>query len=636
MEKFNFGHLFINMIKTLTNNNESCVQNGGWLSGWYDIQRGVKQGCPVSPLLFLLVVEIMALKIRNNKEIAGLSLSKNEVIMQVIKILQYCDDTTIIVKNEKELAAAIKDIDDFSHISGLELNKTKSYGMWIGTSKHNTDKPGEISWVNPGELIKILGIYFSSMREASDIEKNWETRIQRIKCIMKLWQKRESSVYGKIIICKTFLLSQISYVIQCLSLPVKVLAEIDSLFFKFIWQAKPSESRAREKVKRAVLCRDVENGGLNMIKCSDQQKVFLLKWIQRSVFKSKPSNHNNSKLIDLYFNPMGGLKYISSFNIPYNNITFPSFIPRFWRDAVSALFDLKKGETTTTPESISDILREPLFNNVNIKYKGTTLFFREWVKAGVTNIFHLLQDGTCMSLTQLRVKVGNYGAYFLDFNALWNAVPLQWKRKLGDANPTVLEEDVFSDSSSNIIDTLSKLNNTNKCIRQFLINDTTSICGRMFWKNKMNTDVMENFRIAQEATKESRLRLLHFKILHNILPTNIQLKKMGIKASDSCDFCGELDVVEHMIIYCPILRGYWETVFNTIFSRTNIRLERSDANILFGIRKTDMSGNLKQYRIINHILLIAKMCISKARAAKSTRIDIFFESELQFRDQYLC
>ena len=235
LQKFNFGNHFIHMIQTLTKNNESCVQNGGWLTGWYDVQRGVKQGCPVSPLLFLLVVEIMALKIRNNKDIAGINLSKNNIILQIMKILQYCDDTTILVKDEKELAAAIKDIDEFSIISGLHLNKSKSFGMWIGKSKHNVSTPGEISWIKPGELIKILGIYFSSVKEASNIEKNWIDRINRIKSIMKFWQKRESSVLGKILICKTFLLSQISYVIQSLSLPDGVLAEIDTLFFKFIW-----------------------------------------------------------------------------------------------------------------------------------------------------------------------------------------------------------------------------------------------------------------------------------------------------------------------------------------------------------------------------------------------------------------
>ena len=75
--------------------------------------------------------------------------------------------------------------------------------MWIGRSKHNTSTPGDIQWVKTGESIKDLGIYFNSLQEASKIEKNWTERIEKIKILMKRWQKREMSLYGKIIICKT-------------------------------------------------------------------------------------------------------------------------------------------------------------------------------------------------------------------------------------------------------------------------------------------------------------------------------------------------------------------------------------------------------------------------------------------------
>ena len=633
LRKFNFGTNFIQMVQTLTNNNESCVQNGGWLTGWYGLQRGVKQGCPVSPLLFLLVVEIMAIKIRNNKDITGIALSKNNIRLQIIKILQYCDDTTLLVKDEKELAAAIKDIDEFKIISGLELNKTKSFGMWIGKSKGNTNTPGEISWVKPGELIKILGIYFSSMKEASDIDKNWIYRIEKIKAIMRQWQKRESSVLGKIIICKTFLLSQISYVIQSLSLPEKVLTEIDTLFFKFIWQAKFSEKKAREKVKRAVMCRTIDKGGLEMIKSSDQQKVFLLKWLKSNILEQKETNLKNSNIIDIYFKPFGGLKYMTSFSIKEEDLTFPSYIPRFWRDAIRALLLLKNGEQPPSPVEVKDILQEPLFNNANIKYKKSPLFFKEWINAGITHVYHMVENGNLNTLTQLRPKIGNYGAYIFEYNALWNAIPPLWKEKIS-SNSVEIDNNINHVNSVN--DTILKLNNNNKSIRHLLNNDTSNICGRSFWKNRTDFDIIDNYKIANESTKESRLRVLHFKILHNILPTNIQLKKMGIKNSELCEFCGEREVIEHMLIYCPKLRGFWEMVFNNIFVRTRIRVQRTDAHILFGIRKESLTCNQKQYRIINHIILIAKMCISKARAFNINIVNVIFEAELATREMYLC
>ena len=117
--------------------------------------------------------------------------------------------------------------------------------MWIGKEKESSDSPGVISWVKSGENLKILGIYFNARQEASDIENNWKERIEEIEVVMKRWQSHEPSLYGKVIICKTFLLSKISFILQSQSLPENVLTEIDTLFFKFIWQTKNSHRKAR-------------------------------------------------------------------------------------------------------------------------------------------------------------------------------------------------------------------------------------------------------------------------------------------------------------------------------------------------------------------------------------------------------
>ena len=108
LERFNFGNHFINMTKTLIKNNKSCVQNGGWLSDWFNIERGIKQGCCVSPLLFILVVEMMAIKIRSDESISGLSINKGSYNTNLIKILQHCDDTRLCLKSSNELMSAIQ------------------------------------------------------------------------------------------------------------------------------------------------------------------------------------------------------------------------------------------------------------------------------------------------------------------------------------------------------------------------------------------------------------------------------------------------------------------------------------------------------------------------------------------------
>ena len=130
LEFFNFGPYFINLIKTIMENTESSVTNGGWISSFFRTERGIRQGCSVSPLLFILVVEILAIKLRTNEDIQGLKINDSDS-ESILKILQYADDMTLFIKKSKDLLLAIVDIEMFGSITGLHLNKKKSNGMWI-------------------------------------------------------------------------------------------------------------------------------------------------------------------------------------------------------------------------------------------------------------------------------------------------------------------------------------------------------------------------------------------------------------------------------------------------------------------------------------------------------------------------
>ena len=90
-------------------------------------------------------------------------------------------------------------------------------------------------------------------------------------------KKREISLYGRIILCKKFLLSQINFVIQSLDLAGQVLTEINSrpIFFKCIWRKRGSNKRVFEKIKKKIFCLEDKQGGLKMISVKDQEKVFL-------------------------------------------------------------------------------------------------------------------------------------------------------------------------------------------------------------------------------------------------------------------------------------------------------------------------------------------------------------------------
>ena len=93
-EAFNFGSDFLHWIKTSYKNVQSCTINNGTASSYFPLERGVRQGDPLSPYLFIVVVETLAIAIRQNQRIRGISIENEEP-----KILQYADDITAVLSD---------------------------------------------------------------------------------------------------------------------------------------------------------------------------------------------------------------------------------------------------------------------------------------------------------------------------------------------------------------------------------------------------------------------------------------------------------------------------------------------------------------------------------------------------------
>ena len=92
LRKFNFSNEFIDWIKVFYSGRKSYVSNYGNLTRPLNMERGIFQGCPISPYLFLLVIESMALAIRQNPNIQGIPVAENE-----LKISLLADDSTCFI-----------------------------------------------------------------------------------------------------------------------------------------------------------------------------------------------------------------------------------------------------------------------------------------------------------------------------------------------------------------------------------------------------------------------------------------------------------------------------------------------------------------------------------------------------------
>ena len=202
LKYFNFGPSLIAWIKLFYTDITSSVQNNGWSSDFFNLNRGVRQGCPLSPYLFLLCVEVLGNKVRNDNQIKGIKVMNTEC-----KLSQYADDTTMILDGSKpSFTRAISVLDEFALVSGLKVNYEKTECLWIGTRLFSPDvyfsgKP--IKWAV--EKVFALGVWFSVINQSMQV--NFIERLENMKKILNSWTARRLTLLGKITIIKSLAVS---------------------------------------------------------------------------------------------------------------------------------------------------------------------------------------------------------------------------------------------------------------------------------------------------------------------------------------------------------------------------------------------------------------------------------------------
>ena len=90
-------------------------------------------------------------------------------------------------------------------------------------------------------------------------------------------------MFGKVLVIKVFGLSLFIYVMKSIGLPLTILQRINKMFFSFIWKRNFKEGRTFERIKRKVLCTEVEEDGLNMIDIHAMQECFMIKWCLKMI-----------------------------------------------------------------------------------------------------------------------------------------------------------------------------------------------------------------------------------------------------------------------------------------------------------------------------------------------------------------
>ena len=137
-----------NMIEQLYKDTRSNVLVNSFITRRIQQERGVKQGCPVSALLFILAIEPLLELLRSSSSLTGIAKGKLKK-----KIIAYADDVTMLVENEEQLKQAIQTVEDFGKSTQFALNadKTEQFDL----NRRNED-----------QKIKLLGLYLFSNQKS--------------------------------------------------------------------------------------------------------------------------------------------------------------------------------------------------------------------------------------------------------------------------------------------------------------------------------------------------------------------------------------------------------------------------------------------------------------------------------------
>lgn len=276
MHKFGFGERWCLWIKEcISTTSLSFFINGAPTAKIFP-QKGLRQGDPISPFLFNIVVEVLNILMENATEegyIRGIKVGREGVI---ISHLQFADDTIFFCNNDLEEILNIKRLLRwFQHMSGLKINFEKSMLCGVKVQDQTVQDLANILGCKEGKLpMKYLGLPLGANPNRL---QTWQLVIDAVKKKLKPWKRRHISIGGRCTLIKSTLGNLPVYYMSIFRMPVAIANIIEKIQRQFLW-GDSEEKRKLHLVKWDKVTKNKKFGGLGVKRLLEHNSALLAKW----------------------------------------------------------------------------------------------------------------------------------------------------------------------------------------------------------------------------------------------------------------------------------------------------------------------------------------------------------------------
>ena len=576
LQVFKFGESFIKWIRLIYTDVTSCIINDGHTSGYFKIGRGVRQGDPLSAFLFIIALELLSHTLREDKKIEGVKIGNEE-----IKLVQFADDTSPILKDRKSIKPLFNLLDTFAKVSGLIINVEKTEVMWIGKKMSSIEKIEFLPQTKAS--IKLLGVAIAENEDMMS-ELNIEQKLRELSATFNLWNQRNLTIEGRILLAKSIGFSKFNYIASVINISKPFIKRIESCLYKFIW-------KGNDKVRRNTIIQDYKNGGLKMLDLDTAQRKQCVKWIQRFLEPNIMSPWKS--VLNQYMKPYGDLNLILFSNFDEKEVS--TYLPNFYQ---SMLHHWKAFYT-----SKNDYGKQHLWFNEEIKIKGKCVFEKEMNDIGIETLSDLYsKDGKAVPFNTWVEKGLNPNKYFK-----WRAlISCTWSKRLHAHKPEKPTPNKIMNNGKDI--EITEIGQRD--IYNFFLKTKLEDISPLIEKYKVeydlsNDDVEYLFLLPRKCTIDHKLRELQYKIIYRYLPTNKKLLQYNLMESNTCDLCHiSPESIKHLFWECNHSKTIWIQFYewwNNIYENMP---QLNETIILFGTRKENK--DTKGILLFNHLLLLIK------------------------------